>query len=910
MSDRGEPTGFMNKTGPLGQGAGTPLLEGTLFAGRYRIGSLLGTGATSAVYRAFDEATQVEVALKIFFKHADADENRERARREVELSWKLNQPNLVRIFDWGEADGILYLVMEICPGGTLRSKIKEGRGLSAEEACRYARDILQALDALHAAGVIHRDVKPDNCFFTADGKLKLGDLGLVRADYWASLTQTGASLGTPKYMAPEAIRNQPAGPAADLYALGITLFEMACGAAPFDGASAMEVASYQLESPPPLKHLDEAGAPKWLRAVIARLLEKDPNDRFASAGAVLQALDKRARLLMPNRKRRAQLALGGSALGLAVVLAATGYVAWSGSREAVSVTVEGGHVTGISRGGARLWNVAFPEGIGEARTFDTRPGARSRFIVISGGWPRAKEAQADSRPKVSIISPRGEQLARIDLLSLFNPYQSQFSDHLFTPAVLLVDDLDADGAPEAVVKLIHYYYPGILYLVSAKSQSCVGGFANSGHIYAVRAEPASDGRKVLLGVGMNNMMGHQTALFTLYHLPGWRASPDMDGQDITPMESYRPIGMPANVKNTDLINQAAPGLFYITGNPLLRFNANLMLSTDADFSQPDGGARTDLLLGQFYTTLRRARGLARGGDVQTAAALFEEARQSALDAPLRLAACVQAARSFREAGRAEMALHFLDDEQAVKINPGEALLQKASCLLLCGHYKEAGETFLPARFQPGFSPWYGLPGYIQALVLNGTSAHDLHDRILANYPQQISWRATRGWILLPDILGGEPEKGLVKLSKMDFQTTEQDSSFDSLLFPQTGQLLISIAEVMAGKAPSAWPDEAAVAQEHDAALSAGLQFLKALRLCHEKPGPASLQRLAASYKELKLLARSEPEALCACAICAYEYGFRAFEAGQQKEGREALKEALRLYPRGGLAAKARGLLRK
>jgi len=261
---------------------------GTTIAGRYQIEDLLGEGGMATVYAAHHRLVDRPCAVKVM--NAQLAKNaviRERFRREAKAAQKLAHPNIIEIFDQGELpDGSLYLVMELLQGETLADVVTRGP-LQIERALPIAIQITRALARAHDLEVIHRDLKPENIFLARDedgrDHVKLLDFGIARSMQDARLTGAGEVFGTPQYMAPERITSIDSGPAADLYALGVILYEMLCGQLPFD---AKDIATFFIkhlkEAPPPLRSKG-ADVPEALERLVMDLMEKDPKDRPVDA---------------------------------------------------------------------------------------------------------------------------------------------------------------------------------------------------------------------------------------------------------------------------------------------------------------------------------------------------------------------------------------------------------------------------------------------------------------------------------------------------------------------------------------------------------------------------------------------------------------------------------------------------
>ena len=261
---------------------------GTTFAGRYQIENLLGEGGMATVYAAHHRLVDRPCAVKVM--NAQLAKNaviRERFRREAKAAQKLAHPNIIEIFDQGDLpDGSLFLVMELLDGETLADVVARG-ALHIERALPIAIQIARALARAHDLEVIHRDLKPENIFLARDDDgrdhVKLLDFGIARSMQDARLTGAGEVFGTPQYMAPERITSIDSGPAADLYALGVILYEMLSGQLPFDASDiATFFVKHLKEAPPPLRARG-VDVPEALEQLVMDLMEKDPKDRPVDA---------------------------------------------------------------------------------------------------------------------------------------------------------------------------------------------------------------------------------------------------------------------------------------------------------------------------------------------------------------------------------------------------------------------------------------------------------------------------------------------------------------------------------------------------------------------------------------------------------------------------------------------------
>jgi serine/threonine-protein kinase len=277
-----------------------------LIAGRYAIRDLLGSGAGGTVLEAMDHRLGRLVALKLIRRPAaddpDAEEALRRARQEAQAAGRLSHPGIVAVHDVGQGPDYAWIVLELVIGETLQAALRRDGPPPLEEAVRIMTELLAALGAAHARGIIHRDVKPANILLAVGpepgwGQVRLTDFGIARLDE-AGLTLHGQMLGTPSAMAPEQVRGEVADERADLWAAGVVLYQLLTGARPFEGAPiAIMQAILNQEPPPPAARA--AGVPPAMDAVIARALAKRREDRFPDAAAMAEAIRLAAR---PDRE--------------------------------------------------------------------------------------------------------------------------------------------------------------------------------------------------------------------------------------------------------------------------------------------------------------------------------------------------------------------------------------------------------------------------------------------------------------------------------------------------------------------------------------------------------------------------------------------------------------------------------
>ncbi len=310
----------MAESGESGSGSRDSGRQRIESVGGYQLISRLGRGGMGAVFKARQTSMDRVVALKILPPRLARDAQFvERFLREARAAGRLSHPNIVSGIDAGEADGYYYFAMEYVEGETLHELIKRQGQLDQSEALRLAAQIASALAHAHAHGLVHRDVKPQNVIVAADGTAKLCDLGLARStEEDQGLTATGTALGTPHYIAPEQVEGRgDVDRRADLYALGATLYHMLAGSPPFTAATGAKVMAMHLSEPPPPLGQAAPGVSPALAALVARLLEKEPDGRCQSAEEVAEDLEQIAAgrapaHLRPARRRTAARLRPGS----------------------------------------------------------------------------------------------------------------------------------------------------------------------------------------------------------------------------------------------------------------------------------------------------------------------------------------------------------------------------------------------------------------------------------------------------------------------------------------------------------------------------------------------------------------------------------------------------------------------
>ena len=285
-----------------------------VFDGRYRVVRKLGTGGMANVYLAEDQELGRSVAIKMLDeRHSQDEQFVERFRREAKNAAGLSHPNIVSIYDRGQAEGTYYIAMEYLEGRTLKELLIARGPTPLAVAIDYARQILSALGFAHRHGIVHRDIKPHNVVVAPDGRLKVTDFGIARSGT-SQMTETGSIIGTAQYLSPEQAKGAPVTPASDIYSVGIVLYEMLTGLVPFTGDTPLEIAMKHLSTTPLPPSEARPDVPHELDSIVLRALAKDPEDRYQSADEMDADLARasRGQAVAPETEEAATQVLRGA----------------------------------------------------------------------------------------------------------------------------------------------------------------------------------------------------------------------------------------------------------------------------------------------------------------------------------------------------------------------------------------------------------------------------------------------------------------------------------------------------------------------------------------------------------------------------------------------------------------------
>jgi len=484
--------------------AAPPVGWGMPLPPRWRLERPLGSGGQADVWLAFDAEVRQFVALKLF-RPALAEVSRERLRREVRIGRELRHPNLLRLFELLEAGDRLALAMEWMPGGSLALRLAQQGPLAADEVVSVAEAVLGALACLHEHGILHRDVKPANLLLDADGAVRLADFGLAKPIAGGErLTLTAATVGSPGYMSPEQIRGEELTPASDLYALGVTLFELLGGRRPFEAGSEYEEARAQVEKPAPNPRRYRPDCPRWLARFVLRLLEKRPHDRFPSAAAALAALHRRQGLASPRVRRAAATAVlvGAIVAGAAWTLAPRLGRALFG-RAASSVEAVGSDLRGLDAHGREVWRHSFASPVKQVERADLFGDETP--VTISVAYPGSNERPRRPLPaEVAFIDDLGRVRERVDPARLTGFRQDADRSNV-DPSARLVD-LFGDGRKQLLLLCpgrVEYTSGLVAYLPDRREWLPL--LAHSGFVFGAEALPGRGSPRLLL-LAMNNRL--------------------------------------------------------------------------------------------------------------------------------------------------------------------------------------------------------------------------------------------------------------------------------------------------------------------------------------------------------------------------------------------------------------------
>ena len=460
----------------------------------------LGRGGQGEVWLAFDRELDRWVAVKVFGTDLGATA-RERLRREVRLGQTAQHPRIVPLYELLDAGGRPAVVMEWLPGGTLRDRVAHGP-LPVAEVVAALRDVLEALAFLHRRQVVHRDVKPSNLFVDADGRVRLGDLGLaLPLDGTPRVTRLDGAVGTPQYMSPEQVLGAEPAPASDLYALGLTAWRLLTGEHPLGDGDDLQIAERQVHARVAGVATRRSDCPRWLGRFVDRLLEKRPGDRWPDAGSALAAFERRRVRLSPRRVRRVAAA---TALATAVPVAA----AWLASDRRMppaSAWSEGSAVIAEDARGREIWRRELGGTVRATMIADLLDDTAPEVAAATSAADRTVG-------EVKVLSATGDVVASTPVL----PDGGWRVGRTVVPGPAIVEHLlvlhPAAGRPAAAAWLLRHpdAQPGMAAAWRPRDAHATTLLLNSGHLTdALVLDADGDGDDELMVGGINNRLLYQ-----------------------------------------------------------------------------------------------------------------------------------------------------------------------------------------------------------------------------------------------------------------------------------------------------------------------------------------------------------------------------------------------------------------
>jgi len=514
--------------------AAAELAAGTLVGSRYEIVRRLGAGGYAVVYLARDHRLKREIALKVLRRDRFSEAARRRFRREVQVARDVVCPQLLRIFDIGDDGELTYLTMELVKGASLKARLADGPP-AIDEAVRIASEVLRGLEHLHGHGIVHRDVKPGNVLLAEDGTVKLADFGLVRryeSDETCA-TDTGSLVGTVDYMSPEQALGGKVGPPSDLYGLGVVLFESLTGKLPYAAGSSFGTVLAHIHKPAADSRRHRSEVPRWLGAVVARLLEKDPGDRYPSAAEALAALTARQAAWFHRfgflRRRRSRWRLAGAVV-LTVMATAAAMRWWPRPGELPTIGRSAdGQIESIAADGRILWR----KRVWGAKLARIHPGEPPRVVAFLEDPSRPGEPDGNTLGILDLET--GEIMAQRLFSGPPHTFRTLgFSDHFSRS--LAVDDLDGDGIDEVILQYFHRtQWPSYLWLYEPRFDRQRQVLLACGHHpFAGSADVDGDGNVELLFGGTNNCLGWKKALAAVKLDPPLDEGGPAGGAAVTP----------------------------------------------------------------------------------------------------------------------------------------------------------------------------------------------------------------------------------------------------------------------------------------------------------------------------------------------------------------------------------------
>ena len=668
---------------------------GTELGNRYEIRSVLGIGGSGVVYAARDRDLKRDIALKVLRSDRTSSDSLRRFRREVGVARDAHSPHLIRIFDIAQTNDSLYLTMELVDGESLQDSVFDGP-MPIDTALAIFRQVLVALDTLHRFGIVHRDVKPGNILVTREGIVKLADFGLARyLEGGTRATETNIVLGTLEYLSPEQALGKDLDARADLYAAGIVLYEMLTGDVPFREQSSIGTVIAHVSRPIPNVRKARPETPRWLAAILARLLEKERDHRYGSASEVLRDLDRHRRPPIHWRLRPALVA------SLAVVLvAATSLQVFDYRRSRFSDLLSNGYigVRAVDRAGRTLWSDANLQLGRNAAVF--RPTADGPLLVA------VTKGSDPATPHVTPFLLLDAQTGKTTESTTLPSASSTFPGHsnTYAPCALRAIDFDHDGAQELVGSWCHNpYFPSYSVLYDrARGKAGVVFVASGHHPFLDAIDTDGDGRDELIFRGVSNRMGFHFGIAAVrlgippqYGFAG-AATPDLANQPYSPraLAWYALAGDGGYDHATDAVldrEKKSIRIQFGDGKETI-----LGLHGQSVAVPADEAARRNAARAASYTALRDAIRQSEGGYTAESLSSIERAIADADRAgnePLQLWTRRVSSRVLVRAGRIDDAEARTREVMARIASPSDACWDVALPLHLYGHLDRAKQWY-------------------------------------------------------------------------------------------------------------------------------------------------------------------------------------------------------------------------
>lgn len=714
------------------------MTPGTELGSRYEVRSVLGRGGTAVVYAAWDRELKRAVALKVLRADRVSEAMLKRLRREAAVARDAASPHLVRVFDIGQAGDAVFLTMELVEGESLRERVSRGP-LPEEEALGITKQVLRGLSALHGLGIVHRDVKPGNVLLTPSGVAKLADFGLAldtESDETRA-TQTGGLLGTVEYLAPEQAVGGEVDGRADLYAVGVMLFEMVTGEVPFRrGTSIATVLAHLNEKARELRQV-RPSTPRWLSEVVARLMSKDPGDRYATAEEVLAALGRRSAGRSGTRWARRRLArAGAAALVVACAAAAIVTAPWRGRTVARIASAGAVGIRALDGDGRVLWERSDVVEPGFAAVARSRGSSPPRVVALLR--PYAPGGVGRDGALLSILSPSTGGVERQVRVA---PAADSFfpeEPNTFSVSELRAVDVEEDGEDEVLVTMSHSTSAPsyvVLYEPGRDASRVVFG-ATGHHFLAGAADLDGDGVKELVLHGTANGLGWYESVAVAPLTPTPERTRRTPRADLPPVLSPD-LPSAADAGDRFWFSLVGPPMQFATQRSSVRLDrarGRLFVEGPSPVSLDLDGFRTEAAAGvsaadrlrlrrRAYRALLSARLAERTEAWSEGRRHATEAAEAALAAGepylAEWARRVEAILTVRSGAAAEGARRFEAILGSTEV-PSLVSFDAGRALHLSGHLRAAVSWYVRVASGAGFglgrNPWEALEGAVLALV--------------------------------------------------------------------------------------------------------------------------------------------------------------------------------------------------